>query len=111
MLMLLPTNSNKLLMQWRGPYPVESRVGANDYRVKMGSRTKTYHVNMLKKYISREPDIEGNVVPANSRVSATIQVAGVIHQDIDPELGEVPHYRKREGVSDVKLGEEFPEDQ
>ena len=30
-LILLPTDSNKLLMQWRGPYTVESRVGANDY--------------------------------------------------------------------------------
>ena len=62
-LILLPTDSNKLLMQFRGPYTVESRVGANDYRVKMGSKTKTYHVNMLKKYISREP--EGNVVPVD----------------------------------------------
>ena len=54
MLILLMTHSNKLLMQWRGPYTVESRVGANYYRVKMGSKTKTYHVNMLKKYISRD---------------------------------------------------------
>ena len=111
-LILLPTDSNKLLMQWRGPYTVESRVGANDYRVKMGSKTKTYHVNMLKKYISREP--EGNVVPVDSTDGATIAVAGVIHQDVDPELGEVPDlegYRQREGVRDVKLGEELPEDQ
>ena len=111
-LILLPTDSNKLLMQWRGPYTVESCVGANDYRVKMGSKTKTYHVNMLKKYISREP--EGNVVTVDSTDSATIAVAGVIHQDVDPELGEVPDlegYRQREGVRDVKLGDELPEDQ
>ena len=111
-LILLPTDSNKLLMQWRGPYTVESRVGANDYRVKMGSKTKTYHVNMLKKYISREP--EGNVVPVDDTDGATVAVAGVIHQDIDPELGEVPDlegYRQREGVRDVKLGDELPEDQ
>ena len=111
-LILLPTDSNKLLMQWRGPYTVESRVGANDYRVKMGSKTKTYHVNMLKKYISREP--EGNVVTVDSTDGATIAVAGVIHQDVDPELGEVPDlegYRQREGVRDVKLGDELPEDQ
>ena len=111
-LILLPTDSNKLLMQWRGPYTVESRVGANDYRVKMGSKTKTCHVNMLKKYISREP--EGNVVPVDSTDGATIAVAGVIHQDVDPELGEVPDlegYRQREGVRDVKLGDELPEDQ
>ena len=99
-------------MQWRGPYTAESRVGANDYRVKMGSKTKTYHVNMSKKYISREP--EGNVVPVDDTDGATVAVAGVIHQDIDPELGEVPDlegYRQREGVRDVKLGDELPEDQ
>ena len=99
-------------MQWRGPYTVESRVGANDYRVKMGSKTKTYHVNMLKKYISREP--EGNVVTVDDTDGATVAVAGVIHQDVDPELGEVPDlegYRQGEGVRDVKLGDELPEDQ
>ena len=71
-LVLLPTNSNKLLMQWRGAYTVESHVGANDYRVKMGSKTKTYHVNMLKKYISREP--EGNVVTVDATDGATVAV-------------------------------------
>ena len=56
-LILLPTDRNKLLMQWRRPYTVESSVGANDYRVKMGSKTKTYHVNMLKKYVYECVDI------------------------------------------------------
>ena len=91
---------------------MESRVGANDYRVKMGSKTKTYQVNMLKMYISREP--EGNMVPVDDIDSATVAVASVIHQDVDPELGEVPDlegYRQREGVRDVKLGDELPEDQ
>ena len=74
----------------------------------MGSKTKTYHVNMLKKYISREP--EGNVVPVGVTDGATVAVAGVIHQDVNPELGEVPDlegYCQREGVRDVKLGDEF----
>ena len=44
---LLPTD-NMLLMRWRGPYTVKSRGGANDYTVKMGSKTKTCHVNMLR---------------------------------------------------------------
>ena len=52
-LILLPTDSNKLLMQWRGPYTLKCLVGANDYRKKMVSKTKTYHVNMLKEYIPR----------------------------------------------------------
>ena len=108
-LILLPTDSNKLLMQWRGPYTVESRVGANDYRVKMGSKTKTYHVNMLKKYISREP--EGNVVPVDDTDGATVAVAGVIHQDVKPKMGEVPgpERGRQEGTQDAKSGE-LPED-
>ena len=111
-LILLLTDSNKLLMQWRGPYTLESRVGANDYRVKMRSKMKTYQVNMLKKFISREP--EGNVVPVDDTDGTTVAVAGVIHQDVDPELREVPDldgYCQREGVRDVRLGEELPEDQ
>ena len=102
-------------MQWRGPYTIESRVGANDSRIndsttqqiKMGSKTKTYLLNMLKKYIVREPEVD--------RVTTiAVAVAGVIYQDTDPELGEVPDlegYHQKEGVRDVKLGEDLSEDQ
>ena len=88
MLILLPTDSKKLLMQWRGPYSVEME-------------TKTYHVNMFMKYISREPDVVVNVVPTKMEDGGTVAVASVIHQDIDPELGEVPDLegcRQKEGV-------------
>ena len=54
------------------------------------------------------------MVTVDSTDGATVAVAGVIHQDVDPELGEVPDlegYRQREGVRDVKLGDELPEDQ
>ena len=67
-LILLPTDSNKLIMQWRAldSYIVESNVGANDYKVKRRSKTKTYHVNVLKKCIAREP---------SNKYDATIAVA------------------------------------
>ena len=80
-LILLLTDSNKLLMQWRGLYIVESRVGAIDYRVKMRSKTKTYHVNMFKKYIGREPEVD--VVHTSNKDDATTAVARVIYQDTD----------------------------
>ena len=66
---------------------MESRVGANGYRIKMWSKTKIYHVNMLKKYIASKPEVD---VVHTSNKDATIAVAGVIYQDTDPELGEVP---------------------
>ena len=86
-------------MQWRGPYTIESRVGANNYRIKMGSKIKVYHVNMLKKYIAREPEVD--VVHTSNKNDVTIAVARVINQDTDPELVEVQDlegYHQKEGV-------------
>ena len=59
--------------------------------VNIGSKTKTYQVNMLKKYIAREPEVD--VVHTSNKDDATIAVAGVIYQDTHPQLGEVPDLR------------------
>ena len=107
-LILLMTDSNKLLMQWRGLYTLERRVGANEYRIKLGSKTKTYHANMLKKYISREPDVNVHMESVDSTDADTVAIAGVIHQDVNLELGEGPDlegYCQGEGFHDVKLGD------
>jgi len=53
-LVLLPTDSNKLLLQWKGPFEILERVRGDDYRIQLVGRTKTFHANMLKKYWSRE---------------------------------------------------------
>ena len=54
-LLLLPTDTNKLLMQWKGPYKIMSRCGkGNDYRIEVNKKVKTFHANMLKKYIERD---------------------------------------------------------
>ena len=45
-------------------------------------------MNVFQKYIAREPDVD--VVHTSNKEHATIAVAGVLHQDTDPELGEVP---------------------
>ena len=67
---------------------------------------------MLKKYIAREPKVE--LVQTSNKDDATIAIAGVIYQDTDPELGEVPDlegYHQKEGVRDVKFSEDLSEDQ
>ena len=51
-------------------------MGANDYNVKMGFKRKMYHVNMLKKNIVKEPEVD--VVPTSNKNDATLAVAGVI---------------------------------
>ena len=51
-LVLLPTNTNKLLMSWSGPYRV-SECFHPDYKVMIGEKSKVFHANMLKKYHRR----------------------------------------------------------
>ena len=58
---------------------------------------------MLKKYIAREPEV--NVVSTGIK-------HGGSHEDTDPELGEVPDlegYHRKEGVQDVRIGEDLSE--
>ena len=56
----------------------------------------------LKKYIAREPEVD--VLHKSNKDDATTAVTGVVHQDTDPELGEVPDL-------EVKFGEDLSEDQ
>ena len=57
-LVLLPTNKNKLLMGWKGPYEVVEKLSLLDYRIKIGGKEKSVHINMLKQYVEREDDQE-----------------------------------------------------
>ena len=52
-LLLLPTEHDKLKMQWQGPYTVKERVGLMDYRLEVKKKLKLYHANLLKKYEER----------------------------------------------------------
>jgi len=63
-LVLLPTDSNMLLLQWKGPFEIIEKVRGDDYRVQLVGRTKTFHANMLKKYWSREHEDRVHVLHA-----------------------------------------------
>ena len=53
-LLMLPTEHNKLTLAWRGPYKVLGKMGDVDYRVEIApGKVKTYHINMLKHYFHR----------------------------------------------------------
>ena len=53
-MILLPKKANKLLLQWRGPYTVNERFGKCDYRVQVGTKLKTFHANLVKRYIEQD---------------------------------------------------------
>ncbi|XP_064472919.1 uncharacterized protein LOC135387751 [Ornithodoros turicata] len=67
-LILLPTDSNKLLMHWKGPFPIVGRKGEVDYIVDLGHTTKVFHANLLKRYEERE-EAEGGQTKVCSVVS------------------------------------------
>ena len=52
-LVLLPTDQNKLLMQWKGPFEIKGTKWGNNYLVDVNNKVKTYHVIMLKLYVEK----------------------------------------------------------
>ena len=53
-LILLPTDNNKLLMQWRGPYTIKVCQGGDNYQIEVNHKTRNHHINMLKRYIEKD---------------------------------------------------------
>ena len=53
-LMLLPTDHNKLLMQWKGTFEVKVCKGGNNYQIDICRKTKTFHINLLKQYVETD---------------------------------------------------------
>ena len=80
-LVLLQTDHNKLLMQWKGPLEVSGVVGLNDYKVRVRGKERVYHANLLKKYFEREDAIGVVAVETNANTCK--------HEHIDSEIEEV----------------------
>ena len=54
-LLLIPTDHNKILVQWEGPFKIKEKLNSMNFRKDLGHRSQTYHANLLKKY-HRRPD-------------------------------------------------------
>jgi hypothetical protein len=111
-LLLLPTSNNKLLMQWQGPLIVRDKVGEYDYRVEdKNGRIKTYHINMLKKYIDRRDMLEEKANVEKDRTGEAEVVAfvsAVVHDgeigiDGEEEILELYNSKQKENYKDVDI--------
>ena len=112
--LLLPTDTNKLLMQWKGPYGIMSRCGkGNDYRVEVNKKVRTFHANMLKKYIEgADQDGAQQQNSDNNQVMSCDVCTGIIggNEDLsvnDEEMMKLANCHRKETVKDVKLGIEL----
>ena len=77
--LLLPTDNNKLLLQWKGPFEVIERIGEVDYKIEVGRKVKIFHANLLKRYYEREPEKMENEIS---------KLAGIAVIE-DEEVGEI----------------------
>ena len=109
-LVLVPLSTNKMELRWKGPLPVVEVKGNNAYRVKLeGGLVKTYHINMLKKYISR--DVK------NAPIVAVI--AGSLEEELNEQELSIPdsemivHYNvhQKETYKDVDINPNLSEKQ
>ena len=114
-LLLLPTDHNKLTLQWKGPYKVVEVVNRMDYKVEVKGKIKIYHANLLKRYVERDKvNDDEQQEPDNRDIVAAI-VEAEIHDDIgvvdDEQLLELGRPTTEETYKDVKISEDLTESQ
>ncbi len=128
-LILLPTDHNKLLMQLRGPFVIKDKVNEYDYKVTVKGKDKLYHANMLRKYVDREQVVPDEEVAeddgdedALSKVCIAVIEEGtddccdMTEEETEPdkyikgkaELAiELPRFEAKESVADVRINPEL----
>lgn len=126
-LVLLPTDHNKLLMHWKGPFRIVQTQGQLDYKVDLGKRVITFHANLLRRYLRREDDQLGQV-----HTAAVLELAAtsVIEEEDDTDVGtnnceevgyerklpsesllQLPSLRRTQTFADVKVAKELSDKQ
>ena len=65
-LLFLPTDGNKLLLQWKGPYEVGEVVNRMDFKIDVNGVVSTYHANMLKQYVERRNELSHCLLSAEA---------------------------------------------
>ena len=77
-LVLHPTDTNKLLVQWKGLYDVINTVGLNYYKVKINGKEKTLHANILKKYLSKNVETCSGLPEVSSQTRDDLDVPSCV---------------------------------
>ncbi len=89
-----------------------------DYKIDLGSKVKTFHANLLKKYFRRDTDQQSNIAAGLLQVAC----AAIIESDEDmseeedevmlnESLLQIPSFHPEETVADVHINDEFDEEQ
>ena len=117
-LLVLLTDTSKFSMQWKGPYKIISRCGKdNDYQVEVNREVKTFHANMMNKYMERaDPDGTPQQNSDDNPVTHCDVCTGIIGENEDlsvnnDEMMELANYHQKEIVQNIKLRTELTKTQ
>ena len=97
-LSLLPTDSNKLLLQWKGPYEVVEVVNRMDYKIDVNGVVSTYHANMLKQYVERRNELSHCLLSTEA-----IESVDDDNEDFPLDDCTFPTAKKPESYRDVSI--------
>ena len=113
-LLLLLTDTNKLLMQWKGLYEIVSKCRkGNDYCTEVNKKVKTFHTNILKKCIERADQDGAPQQNSDDNQAMSCDVCtGIVggNEDLsvnEDEMMELANCNQKETVQNVKLGVEL----
>eukprot|EP00112_Aurelia_sp_Birch-Aquarium-sp1_P008203 Seg190.11 transcript_id=Seg190.11/GoldUCD/mRNA.D3Y31 product="Retrovirus-related Pol polyprotein from transposon 17.6" pseudo=true protein_id=Seg190.11/GoldUCD/D3Y31 len=93
-------------MQWKGPYNVEKRVNKNDYVIKIGTKSKVYHANLLRKYLNKEErDVSKNVRSSELLKAAAGDLGKELEEEMfhEENLLEIGSLSSKKSYKDVKV--------
>ena len=110
-LLLLPTDSNKLLLQWKGPYKVVEVVNRMDYKIVVNcvviNCVRKYHANMLKQYAERRNKLSHCLLSAEA-----IESVDDDNNDDSPlDDCTFPTAKKPESYRDVSIADTLTSEQ
>ena len=117
-LVLLPTDKNKLLLQWKGPYKVLQRFNDCDYKVQVDKKVKSFHINLLKKYMTRKSVESEECIFESHYLEATEtgkpEVAAFVSEpdeeyevDDGKNIVSMPNRLRTQGPSDVLISNQL----
>ena len=109
-LLLLPTDSNKLLLQWRGPFEIVEVLNHVDYRVKVNGYIHSYHANILRLYVERKTEASHCLLSAE----ASIPLREEDNNESDEYSLEdctFPSKKEIETYRDVSISDELTDEQ
>nr|XP_054761342.1 uncharacterized protein LOC129267739 [Lytechinus pictus] len=108
-LILLPTVHNKLLVEWQGPFKVVGTKFDYDYVVDVNGLKKTYHINLLRRYVRREEVVAASCFDVGTFNVKDEDEGDMIHECIG-DAPDMPCSLQKEFVSHVHVNDRLDKD-